>query len=83
MPAIIANHIKGRDIPSAWLKGGQLDPDAIFRIIIEPEKAHLSQAQRNRLLDKLEQLGGGEDSDNWIKEIKSARTRSELKVPFE
>ncbi|MDM8514886.1 hypothetical protein QUF76_01710 [Desulfobacterales bacterium HSG16] len=81
MTTIIADHIKGSEIPSSWVRAIEIDPGETFRVILEPEKG-LTKKERHQLLDMLERFDGYEDSEAWIREIKSARTRSELKVPL-
>ncbi len=84
MPGIIADHIKGKEIPPSWFKKRQIDPEETFRVTLEPEREiNLTKAQRKHLLDAFQrQFTGDEDSEKWINEIASARTRSELKVPL-
>ena len=82
MTPITVEHIKGKEIPPAWIREGKVNPEESFRVILEPEPV-ASPKERNRLLDLLESFTGEEDSEEWIEKIKSARTRSELKVPME
>ncbi len=79
---ITVEHIKGKEIPPSWIREGKVNPEESFRVILEPEPV-VSSEKRNRLLDLLESSTGEEDSEKWIKKIKSAKTRSELKVPME
>ena len=82
MTPITVEHIKGKEITPAWIREGKVNPEESFRVILEPEPV-ASPKERNRLLDLLESFTGEEDSEEWIKKIKSAKTRSELKVPME
>ena len=82
MTPITVEHIKGKEIPPSWIREGRVNPEESFRVILEPEPV-ASPKERNRLLDLLESFTGEEDSEEWIEKIKSARTRSELKVPME
>ena len=82
MTPITVEHIKGKEIPPSWIREGRVNPEESFRVILEPEPV-ASPKERNRLLDLLESFTGEEDSEEWIEKIKSARTRSELKLPME
>lgn len=84
MSITVLEHIKVKDIPVAWRKKLKPGSDQTFTITLKPEaiKPPLSRKERNRLLGLLEKFKGNEDSEEWIKNIKSSRTRSELKVPL-
>lgn len=83
MATIILEHIKGIELPSEWVEKFKLPADRIFTIRIDPEglQPALTGEEREKALSLIKSLGGGnEDSEAWIKEIKSARTTSELKT---
>ena len=82
MTPITVEHIKGKEIPPSWVREGKVNPEEFFRVIFEPEPI-VSPEKRNRLLDLLENFTGDENSEEWIEKIKSAGTRSELKVSIE
>lgn len=81
----IITRVHATELPDAWIKRIRLpDPTRIFRVLLEEEDLppepgrEVSEglspfAKRQQFLTDMANLGGDEDSDTWIKEIKEAR----------
>lgn len=81
MPSLILDHIKGKELPPAWLEKEGFNPEDTFKVTIESVH-RASGRDRASLFEALQHFSGNEDSEAWIKTIKSTRTRSELKAPL-
>ncbi|QWR77157.1 hypothetical protein [Candidatus Magnetomonas plexicatena] len=86
MVTIVLEHIKGTDLPAEWIEKYRLPTERSFTVKIEPDTLDgLPPApvgdERMRILESIRALGGGnEDSEEWIRIIKTARTISKRRV---
>lgn len=86
MATTIIENIKGRELPRQWAEKIMDNLDQTFTVIIRPQRRSKENLlwERNRIMDLLERNEtNGESSEEWIERIKSARTTSDLKIPFE
>ncbi|MBU0698606.1 MAG: hypothetical protein ABIK98_07480 [Pseudomonadota bacterium] len=55
MPITVLEHIKGSDLPSAWQKKLNADPDQTFTVTLEPEDMPLEERISDELVKEVKE----------------------------
>lgn len=89
----VLTRVKATELPNNWLKRFSPDLTRTFRVVIEEEYQPKSGneisgssspfAKRQQFLKDMAALGGNEDSDAWVKEIKASRVNTKAREPLE